>query len=72
MRDRPSKPKMKDIRKFLYRMEGKKYLSTQKIQKIEKNLSKLNKYHDYDDIEYRRIRDIKNLFDLSIKKPINQ
>ena len=49
-------------------MEGKKYLSTQKIQKIEKNLSKLNKYHDYDDIEYRRIRDIKNLFGLSIKK----
>ena len=27
---------------------------------------KLKKYHDYDDIEYKGIRDVKNLFNLSI------
>ena len=66
LRDRLSKPKMKEIRKDLYRIKNEKSLSTQKIEKIEKNLSKLKKYHDYDDIEYRGIRDIKNLFYLSI------
>ena len=66
LRDRLSKPKIKEIRKDLYRIENKKNLSMQKIKKIEKNLSKLKKYHDYDDIEYRGIRDIKNLFYLSI------
>ena len=34
--------------------------------KLEKSLAKLSKYHDYDDIEYKRIRDVKNLFNLSI------
>ena len=33
-----------------------------------KHLSKLNKNYDYDDIEYRGIRDVKNLFDLSINE----
>ena len=66
LRDRLSQPKIKEIGKDLYRIENKKNLSTQKIEKIEKNLSKLKKYHDYDDIEYRGIRDVKNLFDLSI------
>ena len=66
MRDRLSKPKIKEVRKDLYRIKNKKILSTQKIEKIEKNLSKLKKYHDYDHIEYKGIRDVKNLFDLSI------
>ena len=65
LRDRLSKPKIKEIRKDLYRTENKKNLSIQKIENIEKNLSKLKKYHDYDDIEYRGIRDIKKLFYLS-------
>ena len=66
MRDRLSKPKIKEIRKDLYRRENKKNISTQKIEKIEKIFSKLKKYHDYDDIEYKGIRDVKNLFDLPI------
>ena len=33
---------------------------------LKKNLSKLKKYYDYDDIEYRGIRDVINLFNLSI------
>ena len=36
------------------------------LPRLEKSLSKLKKYYDYDDIEYRGIRDVKNLFDLSI------
>ena len=36
------------------------------LLKLEKNLSKLKKYYDYDDIEYKEIRDVKNVFDLSI------
>ena len=28
----------------------------------------MKKYYDYDDIKYREIKDIKNLFDLSIDK----
>ena len=33
---------------------------------MEENLSKTKKYYDYDDIEYRGIRNIRDLFDLSI------
>ena len=33
---------------------------------LEENLSKTKKYYDYDDTEYKGIRDVKDLFDLSI------
>ena len=33
---------------------------------LEENLSKTKNYNDYDDIEYRGIRNVKDLFDLSI------
>ena len=53
--------------------KGQKNLSTPKIKEIEKNLleleknlSKLKKYCDYDDIEYKGIRDVGDLFNLSI------
>ena len=35
------------------------------LNELERNLSK-TKYYDYDDVEYRGIKDIKDLFDLSI------
>ena len=47
-------------------MENKKINQIEKNLKSEKSLSKLKKYHDYDDIEYKGVRDVKNLFDLSI------
>ena len=31
-----------------------------------KNIFKPEKYYDYDDIEYKRIRNVRNFFDLSI------
>ena len=36
------------------------------LDELERNLSKTKKYYDYDDAEYRGIKDIKDLFDLSI------
>ena len=36
------------------------------LDELEANLSKTKKYYDYDDAEYRGIKDVKDLFDLSI------
>ena len=33
---------------------------------MENNLFELKQYYDYDDIKYKGIRDVRNLFDLSI------
>ena len=66
LRDRLSNPKIKEIRKDLYKIENKKKRDWKNPLRSENSLSKLKKYYDYDDIEYRGIRDVKNLFDLSI------
>ena len=69
LRDRLFKAKTKEIRKGLYKIENEKIKQIEKnLLKLEKNFSKLKKYYDYDDIEYKGIRDVKNLFDLSIDK----
>ena len=71
LKDRFSKPKLKEIKINIY--ENKKNIYTQKIKEIEINLSeleeifsKLKKYYDYGQIEYKGIRDVRNLFNLSI------
>ena len=68
-----SKLKIKEIRKHLYKIENEKNLSESKIKEIERNLteleenlSKTKNYYDGDDIEYRGIRNVRDLFDLSI------
>ena len=76
-----SKSKINKIRRNLYEIENKKNNSSPKIKKIEKNLHELEKnlneleknlskrktYFDHDfDTEYKGIRDVKDLFDLSI------
>ena len=68
-----SKLKTKEIRKELYEIENEKNPSESKIKEIERNLtgleenlSKTKKYYDYDDAEYRGIRNVRDLFDLSI------
>ena len=68
-----SKLKIKEIRRNLYDIENEKNLFESKIKeaqrnltKLEESLSKTKKYYDYDDIEYRRLRNVKDLFDLSI------
>ena len=67
------KSKINKIRINLYEIENAKNLSASKIKKIgknllklEKNLSKSKKYYGYDDAEYKRIRDVKDLFDLLV------
>ena len=38
------------------------------LTELEENLSKTKKYYDYDDSEYREIRNVRDLFDLSIEE----
>ena len=73
LRHKFSKLKIKEIRKNIYEIENEKSLSESKIKEIERNfteleenISKTKKYYDYDDIEYRGIRNIRDLYDLSI------
>ena len=70
-----SKLKIKEIRKNLYEIENENNPSESKIKEIERNLTELEenlfktkKYYDYDDIEYRGIRNVTDLFDLSIEE----
>ena len=67
LKDRLSKPKIKETRKDLHRIDNKKIKEIEKnLLKLEKSLTKLKKYHYYDDIEYKGRRNVKNVFDLSI------
>ena len=65
-----SKSKINEIRKSLYGIENEKSLFESKIKEIERNLTELEEnlyhYYGYDNIEYRGIRDVKDLFHLSI------
>ena len=36
------------------------------LTELEENLSKTKKHYDYDDIKYRGIRNVRDLFNLSI------
>ena len=68
------KSELKDIKKHLYNIEGKKKLLNSKrtikyLDELDKKILKLDKYYrDYDDYEYKGIKDIKGLFKLSIDK----
>ena len=68
-----SRQEVKEIKKNLYEIEKKrkKGLSTSKkakkyLNKLEEKIYELNRHYDYDDAKYRGIRDVKDLFDLSI------
>ena len=67
-----SKRELKDIKSTLYNIEKQKKISSKKTSKyldeLEKRILKLDKYHDYDDYEYKGIKDIENLFKISIDK----
>ena len=69
------KSKINEIRRNLYEIENEKNLLAPKIKEIERNLLELEenlfkpkKYYDCDDTEYKGIRDVKDLFDLSINE----
>ena len=65
-----SKSELKEIKNSLYSIEKTKQFDSKKTNKrlngLEKKRFELKKYHDHDDDEYRGIKDIKDLFKLSI------
>ena len=67
-----SKSELKEIKANLYNIEKRKKISTKKTNKyldeLDKKIDKLEKYYDHDDFEYKGIKDIKDLFKLSIDK----
>ena len=66
------KSESKDIKRTLYDIEKRKKISSRKTSKnldeLHKRILKLDKYHDYDDYEYKGIKDIEELFKISIDK----
>ena len=62
---------LKEIKKSLYEIENKKDIPVSKktkkyLDKLKERIYKLHKYYNHDDAEYRGIKEINNLFDLSI------
>ena len=67
------KSKINEIRKSLYEIENEENIFSSKIKEIrrsflelEENLFKPKQYYDYDDTEYKELRNMKDLFELSI------
>ena len=67
-----SKSESKDIKRNLYNIEKQRKVSLKKTSKyldeLDKRIFRLDKYHDHDDFEYKGIKDIENLFKISIDK----
>ena len=67
-----SKSELKEIKKNLYNIEERKQFESKKtkryLDELDKKILKLDKYHYHDDYEYRGIKNIQNLFKLSIDK----
>ena len=67
-----SKSESKDIKRNLYNIEKQRKISLKKTSKyldeLDKRILRLDKYHDYDYFEYKGIKDIENLFKISIDK----
>ena len=67
-----SKSESKDIKRTLYKIEKGRKISSRKTSKyldeIDKRILELDKYYDYNDYEYRGIKNIENLFRISIDK----
>ena len=69
-----SKSESKDIKRNLYNIEKQRKISLKKtteyLDELDERITILDKYHDYDydDFEYKGIKDIENLFKISIDK----
>ena len=66
------KSESKDIKRNLYDIEKQRKINLKKASKyldeLDERITRLDKYHDYDDFEYKGIKDIENLFKISIDK----
>ena len=67
-----SRSESKDIKITLYNIEKRNIVGPKEtkryLDELDKKILKLDKYHDHDDYEYKGIKDIKDLFKLSIDK----
>ena len=67
-----SKSESKDIKRTHYNIEKRNVVRSKNtnryLDELDKKILKLDIYHDYDDNEYKAIKDIKDLFKLSINK----
>ena len=67
-----SRNESKDIKMTLYNIEKRNKVGSIKtkryLDKFDQRILKLDKYHDYDGYEYKGIKDIEDLFKLSIDK----
>ena len=67
-----SKSELKEIKTNLFKIEKRKKISSKKTNKyldeLDKKILKLDEYHDHDDYEYKVIKNMKDLFKLSIDK----
>ena len=67
-----SRSELKKIKKNPYNIEKRNQLESKRtntyLDELDKKLLKLDKYHYHDDFEYRGIKNIQNLFKLSIDK----
>ena len=66
------KRESKNIKRNLYNIEKQRKISSKKTSKylgeLDERIFRLDKYHDYHDHEYKGIKDIENLFKISIDK----
>ena len=67
-----SKSESKHIKRNLYNIEKQRKISLKRTSKhlgeLDEKLTRLDKYHDYDDFELKGIKDIENIFKISIDK----
>ena len=66
------KSESKNTKRNLYNKEKQRKISSKKTSKyldeLDDRILRLDKYHDYDDHEYKGIKDIENLFKITIDK----
>ena len=75
LRYKLSRSELKEIKKNLYNIEKTKQFNSKRTNKyldeLDKKIHKLDGYHqDYDDSEYRGIKDLRDLFKLSINESV--
>ena len=64
-----SKNESKDIKRNIEKQRKISLKKTSKyLDELDERITRLDKYHDYDDFEYKGIKDIENLFKISIDK----
>ena len=67
-----SKSESKDIKRTLYNIEKRNKVGSIKtkryLDKVDQRILKLDKYCDYDDYKYKGIKDMEDLFKISIDK----